>query len=339
MKPTRKLFIALAAASVLAMTGAAQAQTTLAVSQWVPPAHPVAEVMTEWAKKVEGATQGRVKLANLPQAVTNPPGHFNAVRDGLADVAFTVIGYTPGRFPLSEIAEMPLMGDSAELNSAAFYRLAAKEPAIMNEYKDVKVLALFTHGPGTIFNTKREITSLDDLQKLKFRVGGGVVNEVSKQLGTNTTIKPATETYELISNGVMDGAWLPLESIATFKLEKLVKHVTTFPGGLYSSTFIVMMNKKRWDALSREDQTAIDKVAGEAFSRELGRAFDTKDNEGRALAQASGIKISAAPPALMKDVESRIAPLEKRWIDLARSKGVANPEQLVKSYRADARKP
>lgn len=339
MNPTRRLLTALAAASLLTLAGTAQAQTTLAVSQWVPPSHPVAEVMTQWAKKVEDATQGRVKLANLPQAVTNPPGHFNAVRDGLADVAFTVIGYTPGRFPLSEIAEMPLMGDSAELNSAAFYRVAAKEPAIMNEYKDVKVLALFTHGPGTIFNTKQEITSLGDLQKLKFRVGGGVVNEVSKQLGTNTTIKPATETYELISNGVMDGAWLPLESIATYKLEKLVKHVTTFPGGLYSSTFIVMMNKKRWDSLSQADQAAIDRIAGEAFSRDLGRAFDAKDNEGRALAQASGIKISPAPAALVKEVESRIAPLEKRWVDLARSKGVANPEALIKAYRTEARKP
>lgn len=343
MTMNRKTFLARGALAAAAAFGvlsapAALAQTRLAVSQWVPPSHPVAEVMLQWAQQVDQATSGRVKLANLPQAVTNPPGHFNAVRDGLADVAFTVIGYTPGRFQLSEIAEMPLMADSAELNSAAFYKVAVREPAIMNEFKDVKVLALFTHGPGTVFNTKQEISTLADLQKLKFRVGGGVVNEAGKLLNANVTIKPATESYELMSNGVMDGVWLPIESIATYKMEKLVRYITTFPGGLYSSTFIVMMNKKKWDSLSKEDQTAIDRIAGEPFSRALGRAFDQRDEEGRKLALANGIKITAAPPALVKEVEARIAPLEKRWIDLARSRGIANPEQAIRNYRVEARK-
>ncbi|CAN5639881.1 TRAP transporter substrate-binding protein [soil metagenome] len=331
--------LALAGAALAMLAGPmAHAQTRLAVSQWVPPTHPVAEVMTAWAQQVDKATAGRVKLQNLPQAVTNPPGHFNAVRDGLADLAFTVIGYTPGRFQLSEIVEMPLMADSAELNSGAFWRLAQQQPAVMAEYKDVKVLALFTHGPGTVFNTRQEITSLADLQKLKFRVGGGVVNEVGKLMNANVTIKPATESYELLSNGVMDGVWLPVESVATYKLEKLVRYITTFPGGLYSSSFIVMMNKKKWESLGKEDQAAIDGIAGESFSRALGKAFDQRDEEGRKLALASGIKITAAPPALVKEVESRIAPLEKRWVDLAASRGVANAEQVIKAYRADARK-
>lgn len=328
-------FVALAA--LWGAAALAQAQTTLAVSQWLPASHPVAEVMQQWAQKAEQATQGRVKLSTLPQPVTNPPGHYNAVRDGLADVAMTVIGYTPGRFPLSEIADMPLMADSAETNSVAFQRLTARQPAMMAEYKDVKVLALFTHGPGVVFNTRREVATLSELQQLKFRVGGGVVNEVGKLLGANTTLKPATESYELLSSGVMDGVWLPFESIATYKLDKLVKHATVFPGGLYSSGFIVMMNKKRWEALSKQDQAALEKISGEAYARELGRAFDRRDREGKALAQASGIKLSPASPALIKEVQDRIAPLEKRWADAARSRGIADPEGLLKAYRAEAR--
>lgn len=315
----------------------AHAQTTLAVSQWLPAGHPVHGVMQEWSTQVEQATHGRVKFQVLPQPVTNPPGHYNAVRDGLADVAMTVIGYTPGRFPLSEIAEMPLMGNSAEANSVAFQQLALRQPAVMAEFKDVKVLALFSHGPGVVFNSKKEIATLADLQSLKFRVGGGVVNEVGKLLGANTTLKPATESYELLSTGVMDGVWLPFESIVTYKLDKLIRHATVFPGGLYNSTFIVMMNKKRWDALSREDREAIDKLAGVPYARALGRAFDRRDTEGKALAQASGIRITPASPALMKEAEARIAPLEKRWADLARSRGVANPEQVMQAYRAEAR--
>ena len=327
--------------AVLGLCGAAaaQAQTTLAVSQWLPAGHPVHGVMAEWAHKAEQATQGRVKFNVLPQPVTNPPGHYNAVRDGLADVAMTVIGYTPGRFPLSEIAELPLMGDSAESNSAAFHRLAVRTPAIMNEYKDVKVLALFTHGPGVVFNGKKEVATLADLQGLKFRVGGGVVNEVGKLLGANTTLKPATESYELLSTGVMDGVWLPFESLVTYKLDKLVKYATVFPGGLYNSTFIVMMNRKAWDALGKADQAQLEKLSGEAYARELGRAFDKRDAEGKALAQASGIKLTSAPAGLLKEVEARIAPLEKRWADLARSRGIANPEDIIKAYRAEARQP
>jgi TRAP-type C4-dicarboxylate transport system substrate-binding protein len=327
----------LGAAALLAAP-AVQA-TTLTVSQWLPAGHPVHGVMQAWSQKVEQATQGRVTFKTLPQPVTNPQGHYNAVRDGLAEVAMTVIGYTPGRFPLSEIAELPLMGESAEANSVAFQQLAEKVPAVMAEYKDVKVLALFSHGPGTVFNTKKDIRTLADLQGLKFRVGGGVVNEVGKLLGANTTLKPATESYELLSTGVMDGVWLPWESLVTYKLDKLVRHATVFPGGLYNSTFIVMMNKRAYDGLSAADKAEIDKLSGVPYARELGRAFDRRDAEGKALAQASGIKTSAAPAELVKEVENRTASLNKRWADLARSKGVSDPEQIVQDYRAQARKP
>lgn len=327
------------ATMALLVVPAAQAQTTLTVSQWLPAGHPVHGVMQDWAQKVEQATQGRVRFKTLPQPVTNPPGHYNAVRDGLAEVAMTVIGYTPGRFPMSEIAELPLMGESAEANSVAFQQLAEKVPPVMAEYKDVKVLALFSHGPGTVFNTKKDIQTLADLQGLKFRVGGGVVNEVGKLLGANTTLKPATESYELLSTGVMDGVWLPWESLVTYKLDKLVRHATVFPGGLYNSTFIVMMNKRAYEGLNAADKAEIDKLSGVAYARELGRAFDKRDAEGKALAQASGIKTSQALTALVQEVESRTASLNKRWADLARSKGVSNAEQIVQDYRAQARKP
>ncbi|MGE4338803.1 MAG: TRAP transporter substrate-binding protein [Pigmentiphaga sp.] len=315
-----------------------QAETELLVSQWLPASHPVAEVMEEWNKQVADATQGRVTLKNLPQAVTNPPGHYNAVRDGLADVAMTVIGYTPGRFPLSELSELPLMANTAEANSVTLQNIAERVPPMMDEFKDVKVLALFTHGPGVVFNTQKPIRTLDDLQSLKFRVGGGVVNEVSRQLGANTTLKPATESYELVSTGVMDGVWLPSESLVTYNLDKLIKHATTFPGGLYNSAFIVMMNKDRWNALSADDKAAIEPLIGVAYARQLGQAFDRRDQQGIEAARAAGIEIIEASPELMKEVQARIAPIEKKWADTARTKGIQDPEALIREYRAAATK-
>lgn len=309
---------------------------TLYVSNWLPGGHPILGVMQEWAGQVREQTEGRVDLQALPQPVTNPAGHYNAVRDGLADVAMAVIGYTPGRFPLSEIAEMPLMADSSEANSVAFQHMAERNPAIMNEYKDVKVLALFSHGPGVVFNRKKPIETLDDLRSLKFRVGGGVVNDVARQLGANTALKPATETYELLSTGVMDGSWLPFESLVTYKLDNVIKYATVFPGGLYNSTFIVVMNKQRYQRLSEQDRQVIDQLSGVPYSRALGQAFDARDSEGRQTAEAAGVKISQAPEALVAEVRQRIEPLQQRWIELARKKGISDPQAVIDQYRAEA---
>jgi TRAP-type C4-dicarboxylate transport system substrate-binding protein len=329
----------LCAALAWAAAPGAQAQATLTLSSWVPPTHPVATALAQWTRDVEQVSAGRVRVQTLPKAVATPQGHFNAVRDGLADVSFAVLGYTPGRFTLSGMAEMPLGGNTAEQNSAALQRMAQKYPAIMGEYHDVKVLALFTHGPGVIHNAKREIASLADMKGLKFRVGGGVVNDVGRLIEANTTLKPATESYELLSSGVMDGVFLPFESVSSYKLDKLLRHATTFPGGLYNSAFLVLMNKPAFDALPAPDRAAIDSVSGEALARAIGRAFDAKDREGLALAQASGIRIVSAPPAMVQDVQARIAPIEKAWIEAARAKGLANPEQVLQEFRAEARKP
>jgi TRAP-type transport system periplasmic protein len=333
----RRTLCAAAAAACLA-AAPAFANTTLTVSNWVPAGHPVATAVTKWTQDVEKATAGRVKFQTLPKAVATPQAHYNAIRDGLADVSFTVLGYTPGRFGLSEVSELPLMGTSAESNSVALQRIAQKYPQFMGEYKDVKVLALFTHGPGIVFNGKKPVQSLDDFKGLKFRVGGGVVNEVGKLIEANTTLKPATESYELLSTGVMDGVFLPFESISTYKIDKLIRHATVFPGGLYNSAFLVMMNKKAYDSLPAADREALDKLSGEPFSRALGKSFDDKDKEGAQLAQASGIKVVQASPEFVKAVESRVNVLEKNWIESAKGKGLANADQVLKEFRAEARK-
>jgi hypothetical protein len=177
----------------------------------------------------------------------------------------------------------------AEWNSGAHYRLTMQQPAMAAEYKDVKVLALFTHGPGTIFNTKREFNTLGDLQQLKFRVADGVANEVGKLLGANVTIKPATETYELFSNRVMDGAGLPIESVAIYKLEKLVRSVATVLGGrpmaehLAGAGYTLALH----DAAPAHAQALMDALGG------AHRAFDSLS----ALAAVSDIVTPCCPTA------------------------------------------
>jgi TRAP-type C4-dicarboxylate transport system substrate-binding protein len=328
------------ALTLIAMTasGAASAQTVLTLSTWLPPSHTLTESQKDWCAMLEQKASGKIKCNSLPRAVSAPPGTFDAVRNGLADLSFTVQGYTPGRFATTQIAEFPFLGDSAEATSLAFQRVFAKTPAMQEEHKGVKVLAVFTHGPGIVFNTKRPITSMADLQGLKFRVGGGMVNEISKSLGMNVTLKPAPESYELLSSGVMDGTLFPAESVESFKIDKVIKYATTFPGGLYNTAFVFMMNQAKYDSLPPDVKKIVDEMSGEFAARMMGQGWDKVDRRGMAFMQAAGVQFTKADPAFVKNVKERTDPLVDTWATAAAAKGMKDPKKALADFRADIKK-
>jgi len=326
------------AASLFCTVGATQAQTVLTVSSWLPPTHTLSETQKEWCGLLEQKTAGKVKCNILPRAVAAPPGTFDAVRNGLADVSYTVQGYTPGRFVTTQMAEVPFLGNSSESTSTAFQRMYAKYPAIAAEHQGVKVIAVFTHGPGIVFNTKRPITKADDLAGLKFRVGGGMVNEISKALGMNVTLKPAPESYELLSTGVMDGTLFPAESVESFKIDKVIKHATTFPGGLYNTAFVFMMNQAAYDKLPADARKAVDELSGEATAQMFGRGWDRVDRRGMAFMQAAGVQFAKADAAFVKAVQEKTGPVEDKWAAAAEAKGLKDAKKVLAEYRAEIKK-
>lgn len=315
--------------------GAVQAQTTLTVSSWVPPTHMLTETIKDWCSQLEQKTANKLKCNLLPRAVAAPPGSFDAVRNGLADVSFTVHGYTPGRFVMTQVAEFPFLGNSSEALSVAYQRIFSRYPAFNEEHKGVKVLAVFTHGPGMVFNTKRAIQKIDDLAGLKFRVGGGMVNDIGKALGMNVTLKPSTESYELLSSGVMDGTLFPAESVEAFKIDKVVRYGSTFPGGLYNTSFVFMMNQAKYEALAPELKKAVDELSGETAARLFGRGWDKADRRGLAFMQASGVKFNAADAALVKAVGDKTASLVDAWAQAATAKGLKEPKKVLTELRAE----
>src|SRR6266545_4302139 len=216
---------AIMAAAILAVLSqpAAAQTTTLTMSSWVSPSHLLTkDVLAVWGQQVEKATNGRVKLQMLPKHPSAPPGTFDAVRDDLVDVSYVTASYTPARHVLPLLAELPGAGDTALVNSIAFSRIHWKYFDKVGEYKGVKLLGVFTHGPGQMF-TKRPIASINDVQGLKIRTGGGVAEAVAKALGASAFVKPAPESYELLKSGVADGVFFPLEAVASFKLETVLE--------------------------------------------------------------------------------------------------------------------
>lgn len=316
----------------------ARADVVLTASNWLPPTHAMAMTQAKWCEDVAKATAKRVRCNILPKPVAAPPATFDAIRDGLADVSFGVHGYTPGRFTLTQMTELPFNGGTAEATSVAYQRIFERHLAKAAEHKGVKVLAVFNHGPGAMFNTKRPIMSLADMQGLKFRVGGGVVNEIGKALGISVTLKPAPESYELLSSGVMDGVLFPAESIESFRLDKIIRHRTDFPGGLYNTSFFFVMNEDTWAGLPKADQEAIAKLSGEPLARAFGQAWDRTDKSADAAMQAAGVKVVTAPKALVDDIRAKTAGLEQKWLGDAKAKGLANPDQVLKEFRAEVAK-
>ena len=307
----------------LLSVGSVSAQTTLTMSSWVGPTHPLTrDVLGGWAAAVEKATNGRVKLQMLPKAPMAAPGTFDGVRDGLVDVSYVTASYTPARHPLPLLAELPGSGGSAEINSVAYNRIHWKYLQQANEYKGVKLLGVFTHGPGQMFSVKKPVTSVADLAGMKVRSGGGISEASAKALGASPLVKPAPESYELLSSGVADGTFFPSESIKSFNLDKVVKHATYFPGGFYSSAFGFFMNEDKWNKLSKQDQDAITSVSGEALARLAGKAWDAADKVGIDTMKAAGVVMVDANPAFVAEVRKRTEPLISDWVKSANAKGI-----------------
>jgi TRAP-type C4-dicarboxylate transport system substrate-binding protein len=336
MQAIRKLALAGLAGCGFVAAQPALAQTTLTYSSWVGPTHHLTIWQTSWTKEVEKATNGRVKFQMLPKHPSAAPGTFDAVRDGLMDLSYVTASYTPARHVLPTMAELPGMGDTSEVNSVAYSRIHWKYFDQLGEYKGVKLLGVFTHGPGQIF-TKKSVKTIADLQGLKIRTGGGVAEAVGNAIGAVAFVKPAPESFELLKSGVADGTFFPIEAFVSFKLETVVAQVTEIPGGLYSSSFGFFMNQDKWDKLSKEDQAAIDRLSREHVARTAGKSWDGADAKGRDAIEKARVPLVKASPALVAEVQKRSGPIIEDWIAKANAKGVDAPKVLAE-FRAELKK-
>jgi TRAP-type C4-dicarboxylate transport system substrate-binding protein len=315
----------------------AQAQTTLTMSSWVSPQHHLTSVVLQgWANDVEKATGGRVKFQMLPKHPSAPPGTFDAVRDGLMDLSYVTASYTPARHLMPLMPELPGMGDSAEVNSVAYSRIYWTHFHKLGEYNGVKLIGVFTHGPGQMF-TKKSVKSIADIQGLKIRTGGGIAEAVANALGASAFVKPAPESYELLKSGVADGVFFPLESVISFKLDSVLTQATLFPGGMYSSAFGFFMNQDKWARLPKQDQDAIEKLGYEHLARFAGKSWDAADQKGLEGLKKAGVPIVNADAALVAEVRKRSAPIIDDWIKKANAKGVDGAKVLAE-FREELKK-
>ncbi len=318
---TRVIAGTLAAAALL-LGGQVSAQTTWRFSNWVPTTHPLSvEVFYEWGKMVEQATNGRVKI-QFVSPLGSPPAHFDLVKDGVADVAMSVNSYTSDRFVLSDGVELPFLAPDAQSADVAYWRTYKRFFATADEYKGVKLVGVWVHGPAHIFTRSKEIKSIADLDHLKMRVSGGVVNEIATALNTVPVFSPASQAYDVISKGVADGLFFPTESVYNFKIGPAIKYALEIPDGLYRSAQYMIVNQAKWDALPDADKKAIESVSGEALAALAGKMWDSADATGKAALIKGGTSFSAPSAQMMADLHAKLDHLQTDWIAKAQKKSV-----------------
>ncbi len=282
-------FTKLIAASALALTasmGAAVAETNLTFSTWLPPTHPINTGMLQGLLDMMEEASGDEVTGELKHGLAPPPAQMDLVMDGAADMTIIFHGYQPGRFTGTKLIEIPGYEGNAEASSVAYWRVHEARLAALDEHRGVKLVALTTHGPGQIHSNK-EVASLDDLNGLKTRLGGGVSADVGKELGLVGIQVPAPKVYETLSSGAADAVAMNIGERTGFKLNEVAKNVYEMPGGFYRGSFAVLMSQEAFDALPSEVQTKLDaEVFGEAASRMMGQVWDAHDAKARAATEA-----------------------------------------------------
>jgi TRAP-type C4-dicarboxylate transport system substrate-binding protein len=312
-----------AGAAALALAAPAGAQVVLNAASWLPPAQPVTVTMGNVCQDMEKATAGRVRCNILPKHPVAPPQTWDAVQNGIIDLSFGTHGYVPGRFTVAEAIEFPFMGDSAQVNSVAYQRVYERMLARYDEHKGVVALTMFTHGPGAIFNTKRAVASLKDLQGMKLRVGSPIVIDIMNSLGAVPMLKPVSEVYELMSSGVADGTAITKDSPMALKFIPLVKHATYIPGGLYTQSFAWIANPAKWNTIPEADRKAIQPLLGETLARRTGSNWDGADEKGTAALRDAKVAMVTANPAFVAEIKARTQSLERSWVETkAKPKGI-----------------
>lgn len=322
-----------AALAFCALPAAAQ-EVTLKLHQFLPAQANVPTLILDvWADNVETASEGRIKVDRYPamQLGGSPPQLMDQAIDGVADVVWTVVGYTPGRFPRTEVFELPFMVTDARAGSAAYWQMY--EEHMQEDFADVHILGTWIHGPGMI-HANKEILTPADMQGMKIRGATRQVNTLIETLGATPVGMPVPAIPEALSKGVIDGTTIPWEVTPALKITELVQNHTEFEGThLYNVTFVLAMNKARYESLPDDLKTVIDENSGLEFSVFAGGTQSDADIPSRQIAVDAGnniVTVSEEDAAAWREAAQ---PVYDAWLSEMSEKGI-DGQALIDEARA-----
>ncbi|MAY86199.1 MAG: C4-dicarboxylate ABC transporter [Pseudooceanicola sp.] len=333
----RNLLKGALAGLLLAPLPLAAQEVTLKLHQFLPaPATVPKLILKPWAERVEAASDGRIKIDHFDAMALGgtPPSLMDQAIDGSADIIMTVVGYTPGRFPKTEVFELPFMMTDPIATSKAFMEMVETDLQA-GEYGDVKVLGAWVHGPGVV-HTRNPVASLDDIEGLKMRGPTRVITDMLNELGATPVGMPLPAIPEALSKGVIDGTVIPWEVTPAIKLSELVNNAVEFTNSkeaLYTATIVTVMNRAAYDALPDDLRAILDAESGQKLSEFAAQVMFERDKPGRDLAESNGTKFVQLDAAEIDRWKAKSQPVVDRWIADMETKGI-DGRALIDEARA-----
>jgi TRAP-type C4-dicarboxylate transport system substrate-binding protein len=335
----RKLLLASAGAIVpMAMqpSRAVAQEVTMTLHHFLGPKAPAhAKFLEPWARKIETESGGKIKIELFPSMSMGgkPPELFAQVRDGVADIVWTLPGYTPGQFPRSEVFELP----GVHRGNAKATNLAIQDiySMVADDFKDVKVLLLFAHAGNAIHTVDKAVRAPADLKGLKLRTPSRTGAWVIEAYGAEPVGMPLPSLPEALSKKAVDGALIPFEVVPAIKLQEMTKYSIQGADGsrFGTSLFLFAMNKSRYDGLSDDLKKVIDANSGVALAPVAGDLWNSFEEPGKKMRKDAGGEIIE----LTADEKAAFAALDEgvvnRWIDEATKNGL-DGKGLVEAAKA-----
>jgi TRAP-type C4-dicarboxylate transport system substrate-binding protein len=338
--PIRTLLATVAAAAVF--PAAAQEVTLKFHHIWNPQAMASVQVIGPWCDKIAKESAGKMKCQILPamSGGGTPPQLVDRVKDGVDDLIISLPGYTAGRFPTTEVFELPFMTNSAEAGARASWDYIGKYS--LKEFPGTKLLATWIHDEGYVHTNGKPDKTLGDFKGLKMRAPTRQTNKLLAALGASPVGMPLPAIPDAVSKGTIDGFLLPWEVMPSLKLQEMVKfHSETDPSrpALYSSVFVFAMNQAKYDSLPADLKKVIDDNSGAALSQQIGKIWDGSQAAGRKAAQDRGNAFYMIPASELDNWVKASAPLYDDWVADMDKRGnngkamLAEARELLAKYK------
>ena len=325
----RRNFIYSVVAGALALTAlpttSLAQEVTLRLHQFLPPVATVPKhILKPWGDRLAELSGGRIKIEHFDGMSLGgrPSDLMDQARDGVVDMSMTVVGYTPGRFPRTEVFELPFMMTNPIATSLAYWEMVDTDFQ-SNEYKDLKVLGAWVHGPGVI-HTKDPVNKLEDMKGKTLRGPTRVINDMLSELGAEPVGMPLPAIPEALSKGVINGTVIPWEVTPSIRLTELVKNHTEFggPEALYTATIVLVMNKAKYDALPDDLRAILDAESGAKLSSFAAEVMEAYDKPGRDIAVKAGNNIIELDEAEVARWKEAAQPVINRWVAEMEGQGI-----------------
>ena len=309
---------AAAALGVPGLSGLAQQSVTLKFHTFMAPQSNVWLTMHKpWMEKVEKDSGGRIKFEAYPamQLGGTPVQLYDQARDGVVDIVWTLPGNTAGRFPRIEVFELPFIMNNAEATSKAYWEyVQANAP---DEFKDTQVIALHVHGPGMFHSVNKLIKTHTDLKGMKVRGPTRQITKMLASVGATPVGMPLPQIPDALSKGTIDACVIPWEVVPSVKVHELTKFHSEFDSNgpaLYTTTFVMAMNKAKYDGLAPDLKKVIDANSGMATSAWLGKTQQGNDPNGRKSAVDRGNTLYTFTPEERQEFIKLSAPVDDEWV-------------------------